>query len=113
MEMRTHLVWEGVTRKENCRVIQFVGEELGDHTVYYDEFETRGVTFRVFRTADGEILIHKCQWEYPPVTLERWERERDLVPTTEEHWALVYVFSSVERAAEAGFHSVLERLNLI
>jgi hypothetical protein len=25
----------------------------------------------------------------------------------------VYVFSSIERAAEAGFHGVLERLNLI
>jgi hypothetical protein len=107
------LVWEGVKKNNNCSIIQFEGEELGVHTVYYDEFETRGVTFRVFRTTEGEILIHKYAWEYPPVSLERWANARDRVPTTEEKWALVYVFSDLERAAGAGFCGVLKRLNLI
>jgi hypothetical protein len=107
------LVWEGVKKKENCCIIGVEGEELGALTIYYDEHETRGIVFRVFRTADGNILIHKYQWGYPPVPLKRWANERDRVPTTEEPWALVYVFPSLAVAAEAGFHGVLKRLNLI
>jgi len=108
-----HLVWEGVTRKEDLRIIQFEGEELGSLTICYNEHETRGIVFRVFRMTDGRILIHKFVWEYPPVTLESWEREQDRIPTTAEPWALVYVFSDIESAASAGFHGVLEKLNLI
>jgi len=108
-----HLVWEGVTKNEDLRIMQFEGEELGTLTVCHDDHETRGVVFRVFRMADGRILIHKYVWEYPPVTLESWARERDRVPTTAERWAFVYVFSSVESAADAGFHGVLQKLDLV
>jgi len=108
-----HLVWEGVTKKEDLRIMQFEGEELGTLTVCHDDHETRGVTFRVFRTADGQILIHKYMWEYPPVSLESWVNARDRVPTTYERWAFVYVFSSVESAADAGFYDVLKKLNLV
>jgi len=108
-----HMVWEGAKGKDNYRIITFEGEELGTLTICYNEHETRGIVFRVFRMTDGRILIHKFVWEYPPVTLESWEREQDRIPTTAEPWALVYVFSDIESAASAGFHGVLEKLNLI
>jgi len=108
-----HLVWEGAIKKGDCRIIRFEGEELGTLTVCYDEFETRGVTFRVFRTVKGEILIHKHAWEHPPVTLESWASSQDRIPATEERWAFVYAFPSVESAADAGFHGVLKRLDLV
>ena len=108
-----HMVWEGVKGKDNHRIITFEGEELGTLTICYNEHETRGIAFRVFRTANGELLIHKYVWEYPPVSLERWANARDRVQTTEERWALVYVFPNLAIAAEAGFHGVLTKLNLI
>jgi len=107
------MVWEGAKGKDNYRIITFEGEELVTLTICYNEHEMRGIVFRVFRMTDGRILIHKFVWEYPPVTLESWEREQDRIPTTAEPWVLVYVFSDIESAAGAGFHGVLEKLNLI
>ncbi len=70
------------------RDVQFVGEELASHTEYGTHHgnitDTRGVTEKLYRTADGRLLVHSRDWSQwrgePNVYTLREITEADLQP---------------------------------
>lgn len=66
-------------------IVTFDGESLGSWTEHLDDRGNRGVTYEVYRTAEGSIIIHKLTWS-------RWSDERD--------YALIVEFATLEQAAE-------------
>jgi uncharacterized protein Usg len=65
--------------------LEVEAESLGSWTEWLDDRGNRGVTYDVYRTAEGTIIIHKVTWS-------RWSDERD--------YALIVEFATLEQAAE-------------
>ena len=66
-------------------IVTFDGELLGSWTEHLDDRGNRGVTYDVYRTTEGTIIIHKVTWS-------RWEGESD--------YALVIEYDSLDDAAQ-------------
>jgi surface antigen len=66
-------------------IVTFDGESLGSWTEHLDDRGNRGVTYDVYRTAEGTIIMHKVTWS-------RWEGESD--------YALVIEYDSLDDAAQ-------------
>jgi len=83
-------VWEGVRRvvnghdDSNYEWIEFEGEQLGTWTEYVDDRDTRGVTYSIYRTAQGTIIVHISRWS-------RWANEAD--------YGTVVEYDTVEEAS--------------
>jgi hypothetical protein len=65
-------------------IVAFDGESLGSWTEHIDDRGNRGVTYTVYRSSEGTIIIHKVTWS-------RWEGETD--------YALVIEYDSLDDAA--------------
>jgi hypothetical protein len=50
--------------------VTFEGEELGRWKEYDDERGDRGVSYTIYRTGDGTIVLHRVKWS-------RWADEYD------------------------------------
>ena len=101
--MKPITLWDG---KKNARngydhsnytLIQFTGEELGTWGMTFDDNDTRGVTYTIFRTETGSIIVHRHEWS-------RWQGEGD--------YAKVYEFASLDAAAER-YRTILENAGVI
>jgi len=80
-------------------ILEFTGQELGFWWVVNDAvWGNRGTDYRVFRTEDGTILIHRVDWS-------RWAGE--------DTFASIIEFSSIEDAIKAGWRRVLENAGVI
>ena len=105
METKTIKVWVGRKGARNgydnsdYEIIEIVGQELGYWRDTDDPvWNNRGTDFRVFRTEEGTILIHRTDWS-------RWENEDTL--------ATILEFASLEDAAKNGWRRVLENAGVI
>jgi hypothetical protein len=103
--MKTYQVWTGRKGARNgCdnseyEIIEFTGQELGFLREVEDPtWDNRGTDYRVFRTEDGTVLIHRVDWS-------RWANE--------DTFANVFEFASLEDAIKAGWRRMLENAGVI
>jgi hypothetical protein len=103
--MKTYKIWTGrAGAKNGCddsdvQQIELAGEELGWLRVSDDPiWDDRGMDYRVFRTENNTILIHRIRWS-------RWQGEST--------YADVLEFPSLAEAAKAGWRRVLENAGVI
>jgi hypothetical protein len=103
--METVKVWVG--RKGACcgfdnsdyTIIEFAGEELGYWREVDDPvWQNHGTDYRIYRTEDESILIHRTDWS-------RWANE--------DTYASILEFASLEDAIKAGWRTVLENAGVI
>ena len=66
-------------------IVTFDGESLGSWTEHLDDRGNRGVTYEVYRTVEGTIIVHRVTWS-------RWSNEDDT--------ALIVEYDSLEDAAQ-------------
>jgi len=83
--MKQVRLWEGTRGACDDYVwVVFDGESLGSWTESLDDRGNRGVTYAVYRTSEGTIIVHKVRWS-------RWSDESDS--------AMILEFASLEAAA--------------
>lgn len=79
----TRHLGSGQLAEDATREVEFVGEQLGEIEIFgINErnglpTDTRGVTYRLYRTEDGRLLVHIFDWS-------KWQGEGST-------WALVEV----------------------
>jgi len=86
--MQTYRVWEGtrtwLPRDKDYKVAEIVAEELG-MLEDPDQEGTSGRTYYIYRTAEGEIIIHLVRWSSV---------------LGDPHYGSIFRFSSLEEAAQ-------------
>ena len=99
--MKTYRVWEGRKGPKGLRKgskrIKFVGEDIGFWSDAHPTTDERGTAYRVFRTENGEIIVHRIDWS-------RW--------TTEDDIGIIYRFPDLNAAADQ-FRSVLKNAGVL
>jgi hypothetical protein len=84
--------------RNNYKTFRFVGQDIGywsdGHPVTHD----CGTSYRVFRTEEGSIIIHRIRWS-------KWANEDD--------YGTVYKFTNLEDAKEYGFDRILQKARVI
>ena len=105
METKTIKVWVGRKGARNgydnsdYEIIEIVGQELGYWRDTDDPvWKNRGTDFRVFRTEEDTIVIHRVDWS-------RWEGE--------DTYASILEFENLNEAADAGWRIMLENAGVI
>ena len=84
-------IWEGRRGSVGGRddsdyiIVTFDGEAIGSWTEHLDDRGNRGVTYDVYRTDEGTIIVHRVAWS-------RWENEDDT--------ALIVEYDSLDDAAQ-------------
>jgi hypothetical protein len=66
-------------------IVTFDGESLGSWSEHLDDRGNRGVTYDIYRTSEGTVIVHKVTWS-------RWSNEDD--------YALIIEYDSLEDAAQ-------------
>jgi len=87
-------LWFGEEHKEHT-ILEIRAERLGE---YVDRGERRSLLYRVYRKADGKILVHVYDRADVPGEIDR---------------ASLFEYASLDEAAQRGFRPVLRRMNLI
>ena len=78
-------------------VVRCEAEQLGHWVKHLDERRSRGVTYTIYRTSEGTILVYVYEWS-------RWANEVDS--------AMIHEYATLEEAAEH-YRQVLERAGVI
>jgi len=87
-------IWIGEEHKEH-EILEIRAEKLGECE---DRDPERGLIYRVYRKADGNILVHVY--------------DRSNVPG-EGDCASLFEYADLDEAARRGFRPVLQKMNLI
>jgi len=87
-------LWVGEEHKEHT-IVEIFAEKLGE---YKDDGGESGLIYRVYRKADGGIIIHLYYWSNVP---------------GKGDCASIFEYDDLETAAQRGFRPVLKKMNLI
>jgi len=92
---------------DSRRVVSFEGERLGNLTIYAPGkdgiglTDTRGITETLFKTTDGQFIVHAADWS-------RWQGEPSIECLEEIQDSDLQTGGSYERlGAECGFGTPL------
>ena len=86
-------IWVGEEHKES-NIIEIRAEKLGECE---DRDDQRGLIYRVYRKADGGIIIHVYDWSN----------------VGDGDCASLFEYASLDEAAQRGFRQVLKKMNLL
>jgi len=87
-------IWIGEEHKEH-EILEIRAERIGE---YVDRGERRSLLYRVYRKADGKILVHVYDRADVPGEIDR---------------ASLFEYADLGEAAQRGFRPALQKMNLI
>ena len=87
-------IWIGEEHKEH-EILEIRAEKLGECE---DRGERRSLIYRVYRKADGKILVHVYDRADVPGEIDR---------------ASLFEYADLDEAAQRGFRPALQKMNLI